>query len=155
MPQFIMNDNYVDRFLELPGFIRGYIEAMFFTEECPGVTIEEFHTAEFQKDMEAGRADGNIPGEAGFNNLAKDSLIDIIQQCTDFQVLAAADLALAYEGEYDAEQAGRDFWLTRNGHGVGFWDRGLGDVGDRLSKSAKTFGEVYVEFGDDDKVYHR
>jgi len=24
---------------------------------------------------------------------------------------------------YDDEQAGRDFWFTRQGHGVGFWDR--------------------------------
>ena len=37
-------------------------------------------------------------------------------------------------------QAGQDFWLTRNGHGVGFWDRGLNDLGERLSKAAKVYG---------------
>lgn len=40
----------------------------------------------------------------------------------------------------DPAQAGHDFWLTREGHGAGFWDRGLGVAGDRLSDAAKTFG---------------
>lgn len=35
---------------------------------------------------------------------------------------------------YTEIQAGRDFWFTRNGHGVGFWDRGLGEIGDLLSE---------------------
>jgi hypothetical protein len=39
----------------------------------------------------------------------------------------------------DAGQAGHDFYLTRNGHGVGFWDRGLGSAGTRLSDAARTF----------------
>jgi len=41
----------------------------------------------------------------------------------------------------DAEQCGHDFWLTRNGHGAGFWDRGLGDVGTKLTEASKAFGE--------------
>jgi hypothetical protein len=32
-------------------------------------------------------------------------------------------LDLAYARDYDPEQAGCDYWFTRNGHGVGFWDR--------------------------------
>jgi hypothetical protein len=42
------------------------------------------------------------------------------------------------------ETIGHDFWLTRNRHGTGFWDRGLGDVGNRLSKIARWFGDRYV-----------
>ena len=38
------------------------------------------------------------------------------------------------------EQFAHDFWLTRNGHGAGFWDRGLGDVGDKLTEMAETHG---------------
>lgn len=26
-------------------------------------------------------------------------------------------------GQYSAESLGHDLWFTRNGHGVGFWDR--------------------------------
>ena len=35
--------------------------------------------------------------------------------------------------------AGHDFWFTRNRHGAGFGDRGLGDVGDELTKIAQSF----------------
>lgn len=35
------------------------------------------------------------------------------------------------------EQLGHDFWLTRNRHGTGFWDRGT-DVGGDLSELAKS-----------------
>jgi hypothetical protein len=39
-------------------------------------------------------------------------------------------------------RAGHDFWLTRQGHGTGFWDRGLGDLGGRLTEDAKSFGSA-------------
>jgi hypothetical protein len=79
--------------------------------------------------------------------------------CKDFIKSNAADL-LAYKEqkshapEYDSfECAGHDFWLTRHGHGVGFWDRGLGELGERLSKASKTYSEVDLYLGDDLKVY--
>ncbi|GAB3175998.1 hypothetical protein GCM10027059_50190 [Myceligenerans halotolerans] len=40
-------------------------------------------------------------------------------------------------GDYDAAQIGHDLWLTRNGHGTGFWDRGLGSAGDALSDAVR------------------
>jgi hypothetical protein len=40
-----------------------------------------------------------------------------------------------------AASFGTDFVLTRNHHGAGFWDRGLGDLGDRLTEWAQTFGD--------------
>lgn len=45
----------------------------------------------------------------------------------------------------DAEQAGHDLWLTRNHHGAGFWDRGLGVKGEKLTALAHKFGEVYLD----------
>lgn len=42
------------------------------------------------------------------------------------------------------ERGGHDFWLTRNGHGAGFWDGDWEDpAATRLSESAKEFGEQY------------
>ena len=38
--------------------------------------------------------------------------------------------------------AGHDFWLTRHRHGAGFWDRGLGELGERLTNTAHSVGEV-------------
>ncbi len=49
--------------------------------------------------------------------------------------------------------AGHDFWLTRNGHGAGYWDRGLGDVGDALTDACKPYGEVNLYVGDDGRIY--
>lgn len=46
-----------------------------------------------------------------------------------------------WAGRLSDDSAGHDFWLTRNGHGAGFWDRGLGGLGDRLTKHAKVYGE--------------
>lgn len=50
--------------------------------------------------------------------------------------------------------AGHDFWLTRNHHGAGFWD---GDwkkeVGEKLTTSAHTFGEIDLFVNDDGKIY--
>jgi len=53
----------------------------------------------------------------------------------------------------ESEKAGHDFWLTRNGHGAGFWDRGIGETGDTLTKASTGFGEVDLYVGDDGKLY--
>lgn len=45
------------------------------------------------------------------------------------------------------EQVGHDFWLTRNGHGAGFWDRGIGQVGKELTEACRPYGavELYLD----------
>jgi len=50
---------------------------------------------------------------------------------------------------------GHDFWLTRNHHGAGFWDRDYGKRGDRLTKAAHKFGERHVYVGVDGLLYLR
>jgi hypothetical protein len=56
--------------------------------------------------------------------------------------------ALPYMQAWTPEQAGHDFWLTRNGHGSGFWDRQL-EHGDVLTAIAKNFGTLSVYVPDD------
>jgi hypothetical protein len=46
--------------------------------------------------------------------------------------------------QLDPEQAGHDFWLTREGHGAGFWDRDLGSRGDVLTDKCKKYGEIDI-----------
>jgi len=79
-------------------------------------------------------------------------------ECRDFIASNAPDL-LAYAAarshalEYDAfECAGHDFWLTRNGHGAGFWDRGLEDLGKRLSDASKVCGGIDLYLDDNLEV---
>lgn len=73
--------------------------------------------------------------------LTDDAVKQVVEDCDSFRELAG-DLL---EG-FDESQAGHDFWLTRNGHGAGFWDGDYGDVGDDLTKIAKPFGEQHLDF---------
>lgn len=84
------------------------------------------------------------------------------ESCRDFINYASADLVLyaiarnttISTAQFNVwELAGHDFWLTRNGHGAGFWDRGLGELGERLTVASKTFGSVDLYLGDDELVY--
>lgn len=52
------------------------------------------------------------------------------------------------------DMVGYDFYLTRNGHGAGFWDRGLGELGDWLTGIAKPYGAASVYVGDDGSLYY-
>lgn len=141
MPQFIMNESDDPDFLALDEFTRGYIQALFFTE-CGG-SIEDGGF-----DPENG---SQLPDEAGFLSLTADALETIKADCNGFQdtnreLIAKAIGHVLHNGNaYDMEGAGIDFWYTRNGHGVGYWDRGFpGELGDDLSHAAKKFGECYV-----------
>jgi hypothetical protein len=82
------------------------------------------------------------------DDFAPETLRQAIEDCTAFQADNASDL----EG-VDIVQAGRDFWLTRNGHGCGFWDRGLGEVGLRLTDAAHVYGSVDLYVGDDHLIW--
>ena len=54
----------------------------------------------------------------------------------------------------DGTKVAHDFWLTRNGHGAGFWDGDDPDaLGAQLTAIAETFGEVDLYVGDDGKLY--
>lgn len=78
-----------------------------------------------------------------------------IADCEDFVNANGSLLDQAYANDipYDETRAGHDFWLTRCGHGTGFWDRGLGDIGDKLSEAAAAFENVDIYLGDDGLIY--
>ena len=65
--------------------------------------------------------------------------------------LAFMVYAECYLSDDNIEQAGHDFWLSRNRHGAGFWDRDrtyyTEHVRDWLQRKAEQFGEsdVYYE----------
>lgn len=42
------------------------------------------------------------------------------------------------------EDAGRDLWLSRNGHGAGFFDGDWDDDGDELQRAARAYGSCDV-----------
>ena len=148
MPEYILPGKELPEFNALPDLVRGYIEAAFFTSE----------------DID-GEGGDRVPEGAGFDDLAPETLASIIADCEKLESQYGATLAALYEadsgpGDYDAESAGRDFWYTRNGHGVGFWDRGFtGDAAtaaDVLTTALDWNGEYGGSDwyrGDDGKVY--
>ena len=71
------------------------------------------------------------------------------EDCNDF---IDANPATLRSCGLSIEQMGHDFWLTRNGHGAGYWDRGIGRDGETLSKAAKVYGSFSLYLGDDGKV---
>ena len=115
--------------IERSYFMEAYLEALIFTEE---ERLDEQY-AEWCEEH-----DKDDSGW-GTTDITVSSLKRIIKDCKDFEkACEKAGLDLEKWGE---TQAGHDFWLTRNGHGAGFWDRGKKD-GDALTKIAEKFGEV-------------
>ena len=95
---------------------------------------------------------------ASIEDIAPETMAEMRSDCVDFIWSNRADLR-EYCARMDSEQwpgmvqSARDFWLTRNRHGAGFWDRGLGDLGKRLSDAARCYGSIDLHLGDDGMVY--
>lgn len=92
--------------------------------------------------------DGSVTGDHSVMDISPEALQQIVDDCKDFRHHNAELMQ-----NLDLAQCGHDFWLTRNGHGAGFWDRGYGKVGDDLTKAAKAYGEQYPYVGDDGLIY--
>jgi hypothetical protein len=88
-----------------------------------------------------------------FEDLSREAYVKMRDDCSDFMGENNADLDFVTErmDDYDYGSAGHDFWLTRNGHGAGFWDRYYGGdrelslAFDRLSANAKAHGECLLD----------
>lgn len=90
----------------------------------------------------------------GPEHLSPEALDKMKSDCAKFQMENSAVLeALGMDGhEYDT--FGHDFWLTRNGHGAGFWDGDYpDDIGEALTKASQAFGECSLYIGDDGRIY--
>ena len=91
------------------------------------------------------------------SDVAPQCLADIAESCRQFQSANFAELIGAnyplHPSYGPTEMAGHDFYLTRNHHGAGYWDRGLGAIGQRLTDSAHNWGESCPYVGDDKRIY--
>jgi hypothetical protein len=99
-----------------------------------------------------GEGNGGDPLDENYmpDDLAPEALTEMRKDCLSFIWTNRAALR---ESGQDAGQSGHDFWLTRNGHGAGFWDRGLGDVGEELTRASKPYGSCDLYVGDDGRIY--
>lgn len=96
--------------------------------------------------------DGNPMDDSYYvEDLHPECLDDMRAECREFYA-AHSDRWSDLDG-YNDVSAGHDFWLTRVGHGAGFWDRGLGELGEQLTAAARASGSRDLYVGDDGKVY--
>lgn len=104
----------------------------------------------------AGKDDITLDRSYDITDISPEALERAIADCAKFQADNADALTDAADTRdaCDDEQAGHDFWLTRNGHGAGFWDGDWPDVvGEALTKAAEAFGELWPYVGDDGLIY--
>lgn len=89
------------------------------------------------------------------SDFARNSLLSTVEMCTKFQTANAAAIAAA---ELDEASAGYCFWLNRNGHGSGFWDKySKSDARypalELLDKASHAAGETDLYAGDNGLLY--
>jgi hypothetical protein len=81
------------------------------------------------------------------DDITLETLFAMVQDCFNFRVNNAADMK-----DLDIEQCGHDLWLTRQHHEAGFWERNMGEVGDRLTEASAKFAEVHLYVGDNRQI---
>lgn len=132
---------------DLESFVDGYVDAALWSshdesDESGGEPMDKNHNR---------------------HDIARSSMASIKRECAKFvkQNQKVLSEYVLYR-KHDASQgnamayAGHDFWLDRNGHGTGFWDRdynGHDEIGEKLSEASKKFGSSDLYVGDDGKLY--
>lgn len=119
-------------------------------------TLDEFSQGYIDCALWASSDDeGDNLDQFSADDIDPASLADMLADCKDFQESNWDDLQeYAEVTGHPLSYAGHDFWLTRNGHGAGFWDRGAGEVGDRLSDAAKVYGSSNLYYSEDDGMIY-
>lgn len=82
-------------------------------------------------------------------DLAEDTLREFCEDCENFR----RELTEGGWTMLNPADVAHNFWLTRNGHGAGFWDGAYGSAGDPLTTMAKAYGDVDLYVGDDGLIY--
>ena len=86
--------------------------------------------------------------EFSITDIAEESIIKGVKELEDFLDDEVMDLV----GDSDLTTVAHDFWLTRCGHGAGFWD-GDYEHGDRLTELCEKFKSLDLVLGDDNKIH--
>lgn len=85
------------------------------------------------------------PLDANYNtgDLADEAKQRAMKDVVDFLELLERE-HIDWEKYGSTTKLGMDFWFTRNGYGVGFWDRDWREIGDTLTVLCKSYGECYA-----------
>ena len=131
---------HASRFPRLDEFTAAYIETALWSST--DTVVDEDGHEEYV----------NLTDYFTYEDINHECLNQMVEDCRRFQEENYADINVesVSSGYSNDMMAGHDFWLTRNGHGAGFWD---GDWPEpeatRLTKAAEAFGEIDLYVGDD------
>lgn len=127
-------------------FFDGYVEAMFFTE------------GNFTEDGER--------EPLSFSDIAQETIEQMRSDCKTFETANIQALQDFYNiPDTGPSTAGHEFWMTRNGHGTGFFDADLGAPKEvredpaviaaikSLEFACKAFNQCDTYVGDDGQIY--
>ena len=123
--------------------------------------MDQFTQAYIECALWSSTDDRDEPLDQEFSayHLAPAARASMEADCASFQA-DNADLLARWESEggESLDHAGHDFWLTRNRHGAGFWDRWSdstpqGKLGRQLTEAAHAYGESNLYVGDDGLIY--
>jgi hypothetical protein len=120
---------------------------------------DDFTAAYIESLLWASTDDNGAPLDSNYGpeDISPEALADIARECAAFQSENAADIETGpcRAGRSSGPvAAGHDFFLTRNGHGAGFWDGDWpGGAGERLTAAAKAAGSSEPYVGDDGRIY--
>ncbi len=124
---------------DLDATVRAYLECAEWCDVFDCCECGTFGCSTHREPTDRGRLeawDGSVEWDAA-------SLASAVETVRDFYQANADDIAA---GDISESQVGHDLWLTRNGHGCGFWERG-DDIGRRLTANAEPYGAAYVSVG--------
>ena len=91
--------------------------------------------------------------EFSIDDFAQDAIELATKDCEKFIGLVPTKFLIDLDDD-EITQIAHDFWLTRNGHGAGFWDGDYEPETEKvLMEAVKEFKECNVCIGDDKLLY--
>lgn len=126
----------------LKDLVAGYVDAMLWAE----------HTEHDGKDQGSFESCGYAQ-----DDIALSAAKEIVRDCQAFCEIHSTLWEFDAQGNPLAEKAdlyaiGQNFYLSRNGHGAGFFDSGMSEAR-ALQQAAKTYGTQGLYLGDNGKLY--
>jgi len=116
----------------LSNFVRSYLETALWSSS--DFSREDGASLEFEN--------------YGVSDIAESAIASSVEECESFLTLVGDQMGEDERAKVDHAAGGRDFWLTRNRHGAGFWAGGW-EHGAELTELAHSFGPIDPYVSDD------
>lgn len=117
------------------------------------MSLEAFSHAYIEAALWSSTDDNGDPLDTGKYELAPETLKRMQVDAAHFYASHADRFDNCVSSLSDSF-AGHDFWLTRNGHGAGFWDGDWPEPNATiLTAASHAYGECNLYVGDDGLIY--